>query len=268
MPNHVTNKLTISGDKTAFEYLQRRVAHDSNIFDINSFFPMPERLRDISVPTKILSDDEYQEWEKKKVLGKLGEYDMVVGQPITKSISDKLVKEYGCNNWYDWAINNWGTKWGSYDSSFDSKKKTYTFLTAWDPPIKAIMKLSEMYPTLRMKLKYSDEDFGNYVGEVTFKAGKIVKHFEPEKGIEAYLFAMDINGDEEYLISRLSDIEDGEDLKEPFYQFCIYLAVKRHGFSDKFPSKVLEAIMELYVQEEMYERAGQVKKILDIKNNA
>lgn len=43
-------------------------------------------------------------------------------------------------NWYDWACENWGTKWGLYDASTpielpgDSYAWQWSFATAWSPP--------------------------------------------------------------------------------------------------------------------------------------
>ena len=54
------------------------------------------------------------------------------------------IKLYGAKDWYDWNINNWGTKW---DVSLENVERqdpntvTAAFDSAWAPPIEAYVKL-------------------------------------------------------------------------------------------------------------------------------
>lgn len=54
-----------------------------------------------------------------------------IGENITKEESDRLIELYGHNNWYDWALHNWGTKWGCYGNEYADGM--YDFSTAWSP---------------------------------------------------------------------------------------------------------------------------------------
>lgn len=42
----------------------------------------------------------------------------------------------GVNNWYDWAVNNWGTKWDvdPISEEFDGETMSLSFDSAWAPP--------------------------------------------------------------------------------------------------------------------------------------
>lgn len=57
------------------------------------------------------------------------------------------VEKYGFKDWYEWNINNWGTKW---DFALDSVERTdsYTvkasFESAWSPPITAYERLEAL----------------------------------------------------------------------------------------------------------------------------
>ena len=56
-------------------------------------------------------------------------------------------KKYGAENWYDWACNNWGTKWNSCHTEIIEDEKdglTYTFDTAWDCPREVVEKLQHI----------------------------------------------------------------------------------------------------------------------------
>jgi len=62
---------------------------------------------------------------------------------LKKSIDDealfnflKPMPEDQLDNWYDWSINNWGTKWDICDPYYedDGQKVSITFTSAWSPP--------------------------------------------------------------------------------------------------------------------------------------
>jgi hypothetical protein len=47
-------------------------------------------------------------------------------------------------DWYSWRVENWGTKWDGYDGRFNDDQTTFTFNTAWSPPLPVIKKLAEI----------------------------------------------------------------------------------------------------------------------------
>jgi hypothetical protein len=98
---------------------------------------------------------------------------------------DKTVLFSG-NNWYDWNVRNWGTKWDvavsndeqypdtqiyEYKSEGDDHWVVYGFNTAWSPPVPAIVKLSELVPNCVITLSYEEEQ--GWGGETEFVNGKI-----------------------------------------------------------------------------------------------
>jgi len=46
-------------------------------------------------------------------------------------------EQYGENNWYDWSVAHWGTKWDTDAQNvfYDGETLTLCFDTAWAPPI-------------------------------------------------------------------------------------------------------------------------------------
>jgi hypothetical protein len=57
------------------------------------------------------------------------------------------INQFGAKDWYDWNVNNWGTKW---DVSFDSVERIddntvqASFESAWAPPTVAYERLLEL----------------------------------------------------------------------------------------------------------------------------
>ena len=64
------------------------------------------------------------------------------------------------DRWYNWNINNWGTKWdidGKY-SQIDGDDYSFqvTFETAWSPPEQIYYALREKYPTVDITWFYDE----------------------------------------------------------------------------------------------------------------
>jgi len=92
---------------------------------------------------------------------------------------DKTVLFSG-NNWYDWNVRNWGTKWDVAVADNDKYPETeltdenannliYHFNTAWSYPEPAVMKLAEQYPDLTFNLDYEEET--GWGGEIEYRLG-------------------------------------------------------------------------------------------------
>ena len=72
------------------------------------------------------------------------------------------IKKYGCKDWYNWRIRNWGTKWdacegGMNDSEWEIEA---SFDTAWAPPTPWLEKVSAKYKRLKFTLEYTEEGMG------------------------------------------------------------------------------------------------------------
>lgn len=90
------------------------------------------------------------------------------------------------DNWYDWNVRNWGTKWDVAVSDEEKYKNTellehvsdnedhclsYRIDTAWSPPASAIEKLSALYPTAVITMQFEEET--GWGGEMEFVNGKL-----------------------------------------------------------------------------------------------
>lgn len=100
---------------------------------------------------------------------------------------------YGKNNWYDWSIENWGTKWNAYDMDRYLGGNVIRWQTAWSGVVELMKTLSKKFPTVEFDYKWADEDTGHNVGHVTIKAGNILMQNIPKGGSrEAYELCFEI----------------------------------------------------------------------------
>jgi hypothetical protein len=81
------------------------------------------------------------------------------------------------DDWYDWSIDNWGTKW-DVSESYEDENGFICFDTAWSTPASLILHLSDKYTDLSFEVLYADEDLGSNCGRYVFKNGDELE-FEP-----------------------------------------------------------------------------------------
>jgi hypothetical protein len=87
-------------------------------------------------------------------------------------------------NWYNWSINNWGTKWDMCDpyitDDWEQGSVHINFWTAWSPVHYVLLQLSKDNPKVKMTYKYYDEG-GAFYGTYTYANGQ---DFLEEEGDE------------------------------------------------------------------------------------
>jgi len=203
MPNHVTNKLTMSGSASRIEEIKAHIYgglndHGAEVhIDFDKIIKMPEEL-DITAGTRAettVSDLLRKTKEDPARLREALKQNFEVLFDLSEEEID-LVKKYinnhinhGSIHWYDWRIKNWGTQWSSYTTSLceDGIK----FQTAWSTPQPVIKKLSELFPDVLFSIEYADEDIGSNCGGYSYQNGELTDSYIPNKD-EAAEFACEL----------------------------------------------------------------------------
>ena len=107
---------------------------------------------------------------------------------LGKRYVDNL-NEYGVSTWYDWCIENWGTKWNAGESRQINQDSLY-FETAWSAPEPAICALSVLHPDVEIKITWADEDAGNDTGYAIYSNGICIRYInydsQSKDAIEMY----------------------------------------------------------------------------------
>lgn len=89
------------------------------------------------------------------------------------------IENYQFSNWYDWSIENWGTKWNVEDDcivEYNEKLGNYqiSFNTAWSMPIGIFEKFQEFCKDGELYWLYENEDYdGTHV--LTKVQGEIIE---------------------------------------------------------------------------------------------
>ena len=91
------------------------------------------------------------------------------------------IKLYGAPTWYEWACENWGTKWNACDPKVDVDARSITFETAWAVPVGIVCALADRFPEIDWKWLYVDDNWNDNAGRLTHEDGSI-SAYEAEFG--------------------------------------------------------------------------------------
>ena len=91
--------------------------------------------------------------------------------------------------WYNWNVQNWGTKWGARDAWHDRTDNdkiiegdtSYNFDTAWGPASPVIAALAKQFPKLSITHRYCEGGMG-FAGETLFLNGEEATSDEYDSG--------------------------------------------------------------------------------------
>jgi hypothetical protein len=157
MPNWCWNNLEVTGDEIQLrEFVEKSLIDNENPdkFSFDGTFPMPKEFEEIR--TGAYTDENGESHRKwREIDGK--------NIPVTDKEMKQFKKKYGSDNWWDWSINNWGTKWDACESLIYNNDINFfcvSFDTAWGPPVEWIDNIMQDFPDLCFILEYSEEGMG------------------------------------------------------------------------------------------------------------
>ena len=146
MPNDCSNELVIKGTKQTLDKIcEKHIKSEryGSSLDFDTILPYPQECK---------------------------EADRKAGE---EAKMESVFSDIG----YRWRVDNWGTKWSSYngDHRFFSDTELYlTFDTAWSPPEPVVIELAKMYPDAEFILDYREEGM-NFYGRMVCKDGAVTE---------------------------------------------------------------------------------------------
>jgi len=155
MPNWVSTTLSVKGSPTEVQRFIDGIK-DSKILE--SYVPCPTELHE--TVAGYVGDDKAEEHRKQQ---------------------ESNIAKYGHKDWYDWAYDNWGTKWGDCDTDIGhpmqlangSWEVVMRYQTAWGPADTGFLKVSTLFPELLFTFDY-DEEAGFFAGTEAYLNGASV----------------------------------------------------------------------------------------------
>ena len=103
-------------------------------------------------------------------------------------------------NWYDWCLENWGTKWGCYD--FEMDDDVISFTSAWSPIGENIIQMfAKDFPSFT----YSWEEEQGYGSEMDYEGGECVGQSDYDCPAWEEIEDVDTKDNSCYTITKLLD---------------------------------------------------------------
>jgi hypothetical protein len=228
MPNHVTNRVTITGQSIFDEWSCRRaVVNAEGNFDLGKVIPMPESMHVQASVTEV----DIAKGQANAAMTRTGDH----VNPKHVEIMRKNLEEHGYAYWYDFANDNWGTKWNAYKHANElgeivcddaarvladsllaqghpeaedfalavhrgelRRAGVLVFETAWSTPRPVYGEMARRFPSVAIVVEYADEDIGSNCGTLTFEGGELVSDVCPDNDDDAVAFSYRVTGDTPY----------------------------------------------------------------------
>ena len=155
MPNWCVNTLTVWGDESELsEFRSKTVKDDPNTVSFNELFPMPTEIDNEDGRLSRNENETDAEYELRR---------------------KEFIKKHGTDSWYEWRVENWGTKWeGSQNEIYSDSpdELILSFETAWAPPSNWVKRVAMRFPNLSFRLVYMET--GNEIaGKLLIDQGEI-----------------------------------------------------------------------------------------------
>ena len=160
MPNHCHNRVTFYSDDTTsllklHNIFKKGLANDDNTDTgsvFGSFVPEPDWTK---VP---LAESELKEYSFSNARGEVGELPVMSDEPC-KGLQFASTGMQD-DRWYNWRVQNWGTKWDCYSLEIDDTDMPHgfevNFETAWSPPEEVCNAIREQYDDLSISWFYDE----------------------------------------------------------------------------------------------------------------
>lgn len=217
MPNYVTNKVSLQGNHDDLVKAINSFSSEEQwgLIDFNKVIPMPESLNmeagsrtdtgytaycdfiEVYTLSGILKQDLLNIPEEREKAFLEFRSDIKQDEWELGKAAFQNKQRYGAKTWYEWCIENWGTKWNAVDaasSGFSGNEYAICFLSAWSAPIPVIQRISEINPDIEVTIRWADEDIGSNCGKYVFRGGEITEEYYPESKVEAIAYGEEILG--------------------------------------------------------------------------
>ncbi len=122
MPNWCNNYVELKHEDPAMIERAQKAFNEGKL--LNEFIPCPDELHEHEAPVR------------------------------DPALAARFTEQYGASDWYNWQVQNWGTKWdigadGGGATPLDAGGLGLSFDSAWSPPIGAYERLTEMGFTIK-----------------------------------------------------------------------------------------------------------------------
>ena len=164
MPNHCHNRVSFYGDSESeiqklHDIFSKGLENDDEVDTgtvFGHFIPEPDWS---TIP---LHENDVKEYSFSNPRGEVGECPKMIidkERPFRSGLRFESTDVMD-DRWYNWRVQNWGTKWDCYTLEIDDTDLPHgfevTFETAWSPPEEVCYAIREQYPNVSISWFYDE----------------------------------------------------------------------------------------------------------------
>ena len=164
MPNHCHNRVSFYGDSESeiqklHDIFSKGLENDDEVDTgtvFGHFIPEPDWS---TIP---LHENDVKEYSFSNPRGEVGECPKMIidkDKPFRSGLRFESTDVMD-DRWYNWRVQNWGTKWDCYTLEIDDTDLPHgfevTFETAWSPPEEVCYAIREQYPNVSISWFYDE----------------------------------------------------------------------------------------------------------------
>ncbi len=164
MPNHCHNRVSFYGDSESeiqklHDIFSKGLENDDEVDTgtvFGHFIPEPDWS---TIP---LHENDVKEYSFSNPRGEVGECPKMIidkDRPFRSGLRFESTDVMD-DRWYNWRVQNWGTKWDCYTLEIDDTDLPHgfevTFETAWSPPEEVCSAIREQYPNVSISWFYDE----------------------------------------------------------------------------------------------------------------
>ena len=164
MPNHCSNRVSFYSDNESdiqklHDIFSKGLENDDEVDTgtvFGHFIPEPDWS---TIP---LHENDVKEYSFSNPRGEIGECPKMIidkDRPFRSGLRFESTDVMD-DRWYNWRVQNWGTKWDCYTLEIDDSDLPHgfevTFETAWSPPEEVCSAIREQYPNVSISWFYDE----------------------------------------------------------------------------------------------------------------
>ena len=161
MPNHCYNRVSFYSDnereiQEIYDIFENGTNPKNDLTVFGQIIPEPDWTK---IPLNENTVKEY-DWDRQR--GEVGEVPVMLvdeDKPFRNGLRFKSTDVMD-DRWYNWRVQNWGTKWDCYDLTIEEDELPNgfqaTFNTAWSPPEDINTAIREKYPDVSISWFYDE----------------------------------------------------------------------------------------------------------------
>lgn len=165
MPNTTLNTCEIKGPKEHIDMLLKDMTHSNDDIRLSYAYPQPYIYMGLHSGNITINNESHNVWRYDTRVSSMD--DIQNATPIAMSDEEiqSIIDEHGTVDPIEWQYQNWGTKWGDYNTiveRIDDEQINVAFTSAWKEPDLLLHEISMKYSVIIINTFELEFDDGVY----------------------------------------------------------------------------------------------------------